>query len=81
MSRVEVGKLAGSPAAHGPSWRLLGSQCAGTMDKVLRGVDPGAIPIQIPLKFEFIVNLKTAEALGIDLSKEVLVRADKLIGD
>ncbi len=71
----------GMLAAHGPSWRLLGSQCSGTLDKVLRGVDPGAIPIQIPLKFEFIVNLTTAKALGIDLPDEILIRADKLIGE
>ncbi len=79
MAHEEGFAKRGMLASYGPSWRLLGRQCSGTLDQVLRGIKPGEIPIQIPLKFEFIVNLKTAKALGIELPREVLALADKLI--
>ncbi len=79
MAHEEGFAQKGMLAAYGPSWRLLGEQCSGSLDQVLRGIKPGDIPIQIPTKYEFIVNLKTARALGIELPGEVLIRADKLI--
>lgn len=69
----------GMLATFGPSWRLLGRQCAGVLDKVLRGERPEAIPIQIPNEFELILNVKTARALGIEIPKDLLLRANKVI--
>jgi putative ABC transport system substrate-binding protein len=79
MAHEEGFAQKGMLAAYGPSWRVLGRQCSGNLDQVLRGIKPGDIPIQIPLKFDFIVNLNTARALGIKLPRESLIRADKLI--
>ena len=79
MAHEESYAQKGMLAVYGPSWRLLGRQCAGILHQVLRGAKPADIPIQSPLKFDFIVNLKTAKALGIEIPNRVLMRVDKLI--
>ena len=52
---------------------------ADYVDKVLRGAKPGDIPVEQPTKFDFVINLITAKALGLDLSPTLLARTDKVI--
>ena len=54
-------------------------QSAGLVDKILKGAKPAEIPVQQPIRFELLVNLKTAKTLGLSISKSFLLQADKVI--
>jgi putative ABC transport system substrate-binding protein len=54
-------------------------RAAAFVDKILRGASPATLPVEQAVKLEFVVNLKTANALGLTFPKEILVRADRVI--
>jgi ABC-type uncharacterized transport system substrate-binding protein len=50
-----------------------------SVDRILRGANPGELPVQLPTKYRLVINLKTAKALGLDVSLQLQQRADELI--
>jgi putative ABC transport system substrate-binding protein len=65
--------------SYGPSLYDLGARSAVLIDKILRGTPPGELAIELPTRFELVVNLKTANALGVTVPQSVLLRADEVI--
>jgi putative ABC transport system substrate-binding protein len=70
---------AGGFMSYGPNYSDLFWRSADYVDKILRGTKPGDIPVEQPTKFELIINLKTAKALGMTIPESFLLRADEVI--
>jgi putative ABC transport system substrate-binding protein len=70
---------AGALMSYGPNFQDLFRRTAEIVDKILRGAKPADIPVEQPTKFDLVLNLTTAKALGVEIPPTLLARADEVI--
>lgn len=79
MFSSSFGPEDGALVSYATNTRETGKQAARLVDKIFKGAQPAELPVEVNTKIEFVINLKTAKALGLTISPEILYRADRLI--
>ena len=79
MFALKAAAEAGGRMSYGPDYDYFFEHAAIYVDKILRGAKPSELPVEQASKFELVINLKTAKALGLTIPPSLLLRADQVI--